>query len=62
MDFGYARVSTDEQNLDLQIDALMGVGIDPKNIYLDKVSGARAERKNLDLLLTKLREGDVLYV
>lgn len=62
MNFGYARVSTNEQSLDLQIDALVDMGIDSKNIFLDKVSGARAERAKLNLLLSKLREGDVLYV
>ncbi len=62
MNFGYARVSTHEQNLDLQIDALLKHGVSEKNIYLDKVSGARSEREKLNLLLTKLREGDTIYV
>ncbi len=62
MDFGYARVSTHEQNLDLQIDALLKHGVSAKNIYMDKVSGARSEREKLNLLLSKLREGDTLYV
>lgn len=62
MDFGYARVSTDEQNLNLQIDALIEIGVDHENIFLDKVSAARAERKKLDEIISKLRKGDTLYV
>lgn len=62
MNFGYARVSTDEQNLDLQIDALMEKKVKSENIYIDKVSGARSEREQLDLLLSELREGDTLIV
>ncbi|MEQ8419704.1 MAG: recombinase family protein [Arenibacter algicola] len=38
MVFGYARVSTAEQNLDLQFDTFLKEGIDKKNIYTDKVS------------------------
>lgn len=62
MDFGYARVSTHEQNLDLQINALLEQGVLGKNIYMDKVSAARSNRDKLDKLLNKLREGDTLYV
>ena len=41
MIFGYARVSTSEQNTDLQRDALEGAGVDPKNIFEDRgISGA----------------------
>jgi DNA invertase Pin-like site-specific DNA recombinase len=37
MEIGYARVSTQEQNLDLQIDALIRAGVDKKKIFKDKV-------------------------
>lgn len=62
MIFGYARVSTHEQLLDLQIDALLNFGIDPKNIYHDKVSASKNNRPQLDILLSKLRTGDTLVV
>jgi len=62
MKFGYARVSTEEQNLDLQIDALIKIGVLEKNIVLDKVSGSTSVRPNFERLLNKLREGDELYV
>lgn len=56
--FGYARKSKTSQKLDLQIDALLKYGVKEKNIYADSMSGAVSERKRLDLLLSKLREGD----
>ncbi len=62
MKFGYARVSTNEQNLNLQLDALLGEGIEQENIFADKVSGSGSEREKLDELFKVLRKGDVLYV
>lgn len=59
---GYARVSTRDQNLDLQIDALTKAGCEPGNIYKEKVSGATIERPELNRLLESLREDDVLVV
>jgi DNA invertase Pin-like site-specific DNA recombinase len=59
---GYARVSTDEQNLDLQRDALRKVGVAAKDIYTDKVTGVKADRPGLTLALSHLREGDTLVV
>jgi DNA invertase Pin-like site-specific DNA recombinase len=56
---GYARVSTLEQNLDLQIDALQKAGCE--KIFTDKMSGAKA-RPGLDDALAFLRPGDVLVV
>ena len=57
---GYARVSTLDQNLDLQIDALTKAGC--KRIFNDKISGSRAERPGLTKALEMLREGDTLIV
>ena len=57
---GYARVSTAEQNLDLQIDALNQAGC--AKIFSDIVSGARADRPGLRDALQFMREGDVLTV
>lgn len=62
MIFGYARVSSQEQNLDLQIDALINFGVNEKNIYCDKISSVKGKRPQLDLLLSKLRDGDTLVV
>ncbi len=45
---GYARVSTPEQNVDHQIDALTRAGVEPANIYIDHASGSRASRPELD--------------
>ncbi len=55
-------ISTAEQNPDHQTDALTRAGVAPGDIYLDKVSGAKASRPQLDALLRTLREGDVLVV
>ena len=60
MKFGYARVSTKEQSLDRQIDALNGYGVD--RLYLDKVSGAKESRPELDSMLEALRDGDTVIV
>src|SRR3954453_19722597 len=57
---GYARVSTQEQTLDLQRDALQHAGCE--RIFSDTVSGAKAERPGLDDALKQLRTGDVLVV
>jgi DNA invertase Pin-like site-specific DNA recombinase len=57
---GYARVSTGEQNLDLQVDALKQAGC--REIYTDEMSGAKTERPGLQKALTFLREGDTLVV
>jgi DNA invertase Pin-like site-specific DNA recombinase len=62
MKIGYARVSTDEQNLDLQRDALLKAGVASKDIYTDKVTGVKADRPGLNLALTHLRDGDTLIV
>ena len=57
---GYARVSTNEQNLDLQRDALRSAGCE--QIYTDNVSGTKARRPGLDNALSHLRRGDTLVV
>ena len=62
MKFGYARVSTRSQNLQMQIDALEAFGVDSKNIHTDVASGAREDRKGLETMLMKLREDDTVIV
>src|SRR5947209_2866502 len=59
---GYARVSTLEQNLDLQMDALINAGCLRKNIFVDKISGSKAERPGLKECLEQIIAGDVLVV
>ena len=60
MKIGYARVSRDDQQLDLQHDALTAAGCE--RIFSDKMSGAKASRPGLDEALAFARPGDVLVV
>lgn len=60
MKIGYARVSTNDQNLDLQIDALTKEGCE--KIYQDKISGAKSERPELAKMKESLRSGDTVVV
>jgi DNA invertase Pin-like site-specific DNA recombinase len=60
MKIGYARVSTLEQNADLQQDALKSAGCE--KVIVDKVSGTVAERPGLDKIKELLRDGDTLVV
>ena len=60
MHIGYARVSTEDQNLSLQLDALGRAGCE--KIYQEKISSRVAQRPALSLLLEHLRAGDTLIV
>ena len=60
MIIGYARVSTDDQNLDAQTDALTAAGAG--KLFADKISGSKRERPELDRLLDQLHNGDVVTV
>ena len=60
--FGYARVSTDDQDLSLQIDALMSYGVDQSDIFTDKILGAKEGRPGLTKCLGTLQSGDTLVV
>ena len=59
---GYARVSTSDQELALQFDALMDQGCQRNHIFVDYASGAKAERPGLDACLKMLKAGDLLLV
>ena len=61
--YGYARVSTTEQNLDRQIEALKQCGIDERDIITDKASGKDLNRDGYQSLINSLlREGDTLII
>lgn len=60
--FGYIRVSSREQNEDRQLIAINEVGVEDKNIYLDKQSGKDFNRPMYKKLLRKLRKEDLLYI
>ncbi|ODS30030.1 MAG: DNA-invertase hin, partial [Candidatus Scalindua rubra] len=57
---GYARVSTTDQNLDLQKDALTKAGCE--KIHKDYASGAKTDRNGLEEAISSLRKGDTLVV
>lgn len=59
---GYARISTDDQKLDMQLEALTRAGVDERRIYRDSASGATTDRPGLEAALIALRPGDVLVV
>ena len=59
---GYARVSTDDQDLSLQLDALEKHGIAKDRIFTDKISGAKCDRPGLNRCLGMLKNGDTLIV
>ena len=60
MIIGYARVSTDDQSLDSQTDALLAAGAE--KVFADRISGSKRLRPELDKMLEQLRDGDVVTV
>ena len=60
--FGYARVSTSQQSLDIQVKALKAEGVRANRMFTDKVSGRHVDREGLRLLRLKVEEGDVILV
>jgi len=60
--FGYARVSTKDQNLDRQINELQAAGISERDIFIDKASGKDVARPQYQTLKNVLREGDILVI
>ncbi|EKN4774961.1 recombinase family protein [Yersinia enterocolitica] len=60
--FGYARVSTSQQSLDIQIKTLRDAGVKTNRIFTDKASGSSVERDGLELLRMKVEDGDVVLV
>lgn len=60
--FGYARVSTSQQSLEIQINALKAAGVKESRIFTDKITGCHTDREGLKLLRLKVEDGDVIIV
>lgn len=60
--YGYARVSSKDQNLARQLDALAEFGVEPRRIFTDKVSGKDFARPSYQRLVRAMRSGDVLVI
>lgn len=60
MKLGYARVSTNDQNLDRQLDQLSEYGCE--RIFQEKITGSQKERPELDRMIDMLREGDTVVI
>lgn len=60
--FGYARVSSGQQSLDIQIGVLRDAGVKASRIFTDKASGISTDREGLDMLRMEVEEGDVILV
>lgn len=59
---GYARVSTQDQSLETQLQMLKAAGVQDDDLYTDQISGAKTSRRGLNLALKALREGDTLVI
>lgn len=59
---GYTRVSTDGQNLDRQIDALIAAGVSRKHLYCEKITGTKSDRPELNRLIDDLESGDTVII
>lgn len=60
--FGYARVSTSQQSLDVQINVLKNAGVELHRIFSDKASGKNIQRNGLNLLKLKIEKGDIILI
>ena len=60
--FGYARVSTSQHSLEIQKQALKNAGVKESRIFFDKSTGGNIDRPELNSLLVKVEEGDVVLV
>jgi DNA invertase Pin-like site-specific DNA recombinase len=59
---GYARVSTENQNLDRQIDMLVKYGVDIRNIYQEKITGTKINREQLNKMIMELQKDDTVII
>ena len=62
MKYGYVRVSTAQQHIDRQIDALLELGLDKSSIYIDYESGKDFNRKNYKKLIKKIKKDDLIII
>ena len=60
--FGYCRVSSQEQNEDRQLEAMLNLGINERDIFIDKCSGKNFDRPQYNALKLQLRQGDILVI
>jgi DNA invertase Pin-like site-specific DNA recombinase len=60
--FGYIRVSSKDQNIDRQLTELIDLGVNERDIFIDKQSGKNFDRPQYQALKIQLREGDLLYI
>jgi DNA invertase Pin-like site-specific DNA recombinase len=60
--FGYVRVSSKDQNENRQVESLKEIGIDDRDIFVDKQSGKNFDRENYQLMKRMMRKGDTLYI
>ncbi|SFX79271.1 Site-specific DNA recombinase [Thermoactinomyces sp. DSM 45891] len=60
--FGYIRVSSKDQNIDRQLTEMLALGIDERDIFIDKMSGKNFDRPHYQALKRCMREGDLLYI
>ena len=62
MKYAYIRVSTKDQNIDRQVEAMKEAGIDKSKMFIDKQSGKDFELMNYEKMLRKLKAGDEVYI
>lgn len=62
MEYGYIRVSSREQNIDRQLDAMQELKLGEKNIFIDKQSGKNFQRPSYRRMMRKLKKGDLLII
>ena len=62
MNYGYGRVSTQEQELARQDDWFDKIGIEERHRFMEKMTGTKASRPQLDRLKDEVREGDIIYI
>ena len=60
--YGYVRVSSTDQNEDMQMAAMQKKAVPPQNVFVDKLSGKDFKRPEYRRLVQKLKEGDLLYI
>lgn len=60
--FGYARVSTSQQSLDIQVKALEEAGVEQHRLFSDKATGKNTDRQGLDFIRAKVEKGDVIII